>query len=271
MPVALFAQTQGLVFRTKNQTDSDASSLQVFLDGTLRTSNDQASSATAATGALGFAFRSNNWQFVAQLNVAAKQDTIRSDPGRSILLPGTGGLSSGVFEVRTRVFRGTAPGGIRSDIADRLFARAYVSTSSYNWLLPSANGTDSTAVTANVAGYGLGVSYRVLNGVVGKDGDAPAVQLVFDVGYARRQFAGDVLLSRNEAGRQLLVGSPRRRFGGAEVGASIQYNSIQGSIVYYSLGSSDEIAGLNRGQIAAGFTIRAPILSGEYVQNAARK
>lgn len=260
-----FSQTQGLIARTSSQVNENTSVLQVFLDGTLRATNDKTAGTTSATGALGFAFRSTNWQFVAQLNVAAKQDTVKSEPGRSILLPGTGGLSSGIFEARTRILRATRKDGIAADIRDRLFARAYVSASSYNWLVQSsATDTSRIAATTNVSGYGLGLSYRVLDGVIGTAPESPTVQLVFDVGYAVRQFAGDVLLSKNTFGRELLVGSTKRRFGGPEIGATIQYNSIQGSIVYYQLGSSEEIAGLNRGQLAAGFSIRAPILTGEY-------
>jgi hypothetical protein len=271
-PAMLQGQTQGLVSRTKEQSDSDKSVLQVFLDGTIRTTTEQTAGASSATGALGFAFRSNNWQFVAQLNVASKQDTIKADPGRSILLPGTGGVSSGVFEVRSRVLRGSYSDGIGKDVADRLFLRGYISASSYNWLIPGmlADTSKRVAVATNVAGYGLGASYRVLDGVIGSDKDAPSVQLVFDVGVAVRQFAGDVMLARNTLGRVALVGSSQRRFVGPEIGATIQYNTIQGSIVYYQLGSRDEIAGLNSGQLAAGFSIRAPIFSGEYKPSVSR-
>lgn len=168
------SQTQGLIAKSTDVTVTSV--MRVFLDGTLRTTNDASESGSVATGALGFAFRSTNWQFSAQLNIASKQDTIRSSPGRSILLPGTGGISSGVFEARRRLLPSTFKSKLAKDIADRLMARGYVSTSAYNWLLPAAPDatgnpapTDSgRPVVANVTGYAIGLSYKVLDGYIGK-------------------------------------------------------------------------------------------------------
>ena len=171
-PFVAHAQLNSLVSGARRDTSAEKSIISVFIDGSLKTTNDQGSAPAAATGALGVAFRSKNWRFSAQVNIAAKQDTIKNDPGRSILLPGAGGLSSGIIDARLRAFPLPDGSGLLRDFAKRAFFHGYLSASSYNWRLPITDSSAEVAVSANVTGIGLGVSFVVLDGQIGPSNSA---------------------------------------------------------------------------------------------------
>lgn len=250
---------------------SEFQSVELYLDGSVRAAAESKKESSVATGALGMAFASNIWLLTAQLNVIAKGDTIRKRPGSTLLVPGSGGFTSGFVEVHRKLpnWKDWMKG---KPWANRLRTRGYVSITSTVWELPEDTIPGPTptvrkavALGAIPVGYGAGLSY-VLSGSI-KDVDDARVGLKFDLGFVQRNLYGDVMDSPYEARRERFLGTAKRKFYGYEAGMRLSYRDIVGSLVYYNFPKMFGVPGFTRGQIAAGFAISAPVLKGQFNEN----
>lgn len=240
----------------------------VYLDGSIRAAADNPDQSSIATGAIGVSFSRTRSSLTAQLNIAAKGDTIRTAPGSSLLVPGSGGFSSGFMEGHISVpnwwswHEGNAWG-------KRLFLRGYVSATSNVWELPErVVGTTPEAarpVGANALGWGLGLSYSMQGTFA--EVTAARIGLKFDAGVVQRLLYGDVANAQFADRRASFLGTADRQFTGIELGMRLGFRDIVGSLTYYTFPWQDGIEGLTKGQIAAGFAISAPILEGKFSED----
>jgi hypothetical protein len=263
LPRYLMAQTTPLL-TSPRQGGGDPVKASVYLDGNIKGTAESRDETSVATGSLVIALRRYRWSVSTQLNIAAKRDTIRTRPGQSMLVPGTGGFTSGLAEGRLRL--SPNPRLLRW-AGGRLFARGYTSVSSLLWELPADGTSSAEPAVANAVGLGLGAAYQVASGRIGSGSEAPRLGLSIEAGFTQRLLYGDVMEPAFDVRRTAFLNSGSRRFSGYELGFQAQYNTIRGSLVYYNFPRQAGVRGLTRGQVAAGFAIAAPILEGELAED----
>ena len=236
----------------------------VFLSGAL-TGGKDSSNTTATSGALGISRLSPTWSFSGQINIAAKQDTVRDGFGASLLTPGSGkALTAGLVEWR-RSFgsffgcegRAKLPRVVREILRDdRLKVRAYGTVSSSIWSLPAAGSEPAAAVSVVPIGFGLGLGYTLISEAF--DEKPVAAGIVF--GFSRRLVHGDIAGESHDLQRQAILGTSKESFSGYETGLELQFAQVSGGVTFYSFPRAATVPGFSRGQVVAGFSIRSNVL-----------
>lgn len=240
--------------------DTTKATTAVFLSGAL-TGGKDSSNSTATSGALGISRLSPAWGFSGQINVAAKTDTVRDGFGASLLTPGSGkALTAGLFDWRRPIGRlicGKGPRVVREIVqGDHLKARAYGTVSSSEWSLPSAGAEAAQVVSVVPVGFGLGLTYTLVDEVI--NSKPVAAGLVF--GFSRRLIHGDIAGESHALQRQAILGTTKESFSGYEAGLELQFGQISGGVTFYSFPRSATVPGFSRGQVVAGFSIRSNVL-----------
>lgn len=268
--------------------------VEVFGDGNVKDVLGGQTGTAAASGALGLHFIGPRYDVTGLVNVAGTNDTVRSrygtvrSPyGAAILVPAAGtALNAASLSIRRRFRTWGDPVctredptkwcslGLRihADAATRLWA-----TRTQRVAAPAAAGaTDAQAAAAagdsvdrvlearDVPTWGAGVnlSYTFFqNALTADDGTARPLQMVLDLGYARRSLRGDLTSPGRAALRDSLIGTRRQKnFDGFEIGLTMQYNQVRSSFTYVLLNGG--VDGLSRGQIVALVDLRAVLASG---------
>ncbi len=236
----------------------------VFLSGAL-TGGKDSSNTTATSGALGISRLSPTWSFSGQINIAAKQDTVRDGFGASLLTPGSGkALTAGLLEWRRSIgsffgceSRGKLPRLVREILRDdHLKVRAYGTVSSSVWSLPVAGSAPAEAVSVVPIGFGLGLGYTLIDEAF--DEKPVAAGIVF--GFSRRLIHGDIAGESHDLQRQAILGTSKESFSGYETGLELQFAQISGGVTFYSFPRAATVPGFSRGQVVAGFSIRSNVL-----------
>lgn len=234
---------------TKNKCDPAAvQCAAVYLDGAIRTA-DKSGEAAATTGSLGINLARGRWQFVTQINIVAATDTIREAPGKSLLVPGSGGFRNGLLEGRAKLWKSS------------FFARGYYSLSSFTWELPAMAGLAVTPVAANILGSGVGVVWQLADGRV-ENLDNSHLHVELNAGVMNRTLRGDVADPALTLRRSDFMGVQSLTYTGLEWGMAISYNDLRASINYYTFPRASAVRGFTRGQAVAGFAISTSIIEG---------
>lgn len=236
--------------------------VDIFASGAVRDVASNASNPSAVTGALGLRYRGEVFVVAGLVNVASKEDTIRSDFGASLLPPASGhALNAGLLDIRAPrwpsagIMDHCAQADRQDDIRCHVGLHGYVSTASARWAtaLDTAGGVIASRVVPTW-GMGLGLSYSFVNGVLTDD---TRVALVLDAGVATRHIRGDI--TAMDSVRASLLGADTKNFIGGEFALNMQYNTIQAGITYYYM--SGDIDGFSRGQVVAGVSIQSNLNS----------
>jgi len=134
-----------------------------------------------------------------------------------------------------------------------------LSVASAQWATETNPTTDAIVSAKGVSIIGAGIlkSHEIFDGEVA----GARVFAAVDIGLSARHVLGDIASPDNDSLRTALLGTPRRRFGGLELGLSAQINSVRADITYYYYrrGAAN---GLFGGQIIAGFGIQSNVFSG---------
>jgi hypothetical protein len=275
MPLAIVKPSQSSADpKVKGTKASDGPVVLVYIDGSIKGTDKKSNETSTTNGSLAMSFADVNWDATISMNVAASQDSITTGFGQSLLVPGNGGFASGLIDVRRSLSAFKAPS---------LYVRGYLSSSSHRWSIKDEAGTPTTAV-ANALGSGVGLSWQLFSGTLkrpvaktstetekknadGEKDETPKTEDVLvsarlDFSAMRRALHGPVTERRFDTFRNTLLNGGDNVFHGFEIGLLLQYGTIRGSLAYYSFPNASDVDGLTRGQIAAGFAIAAPILSG---------
>jgi hypothetical protein len=235
--------------------------LSVYVDGNVKNAVGGSSTNTAVvSGALGLRYVGSFFTTSGQINIAAKTDTLATGFGTALLSPGSGkAFNSGVIDVRTRTL-GPESCGSGGPPWCRVGLHGYASASTTRWATALQGQTVTAATDVPVIGTGLGGYYRFFDGTVVTDSNPPRVAMVLDATLTHRHIAGDI--SADEQALNTTIGTTRRTFFGAELGLALSYNQIRAGLSYYRMNGS--VKGFSRGQIVAGFALKADLLSGEF-------
>lgn len=268
VPGALFAQTLQPGFTVSSPGIDSITRLaarpvpmvDVFASGAVRDAAAKGDTPAAVNGALGLRYRGAVFVVAGLINIASKEDTLRSDFGSSILPPSAGhALNAGLLDIRAPRFPSKR---IEQDcsknpdaIACHIGLHAYFSASSTRWATTSA--ADGTVLDTRIVpawGSGLGLTYTFVNGMLE---DSNQVGMVLDVGLATRSIRGDI--AGMDSVRTSLLGTDSKNFIGGEFSFNLQYNTIQAGLTYYYM--TGDVAGFSRGQIVAGVSLQSNLNS----------
>jgi hypothetical protein len=251
--------------------------VEVFADGNVKDVLGAAGTKADASDALGLHYTGGRYDVTGLVNVAGARDTILRGYGSSILIPAAGpALNAAALSIRGSIRDWTdrrcaqyAPPiscqigfRLRADASTRLWA------SKTSRVAPPAGQTDSVdrvdeTIEVPVWGLALDGSYSFFFGdIIMTDGARRPVEMILDVGVARRAIRGDIGSDsqvRKDLRRKLL-GTEDRTFGGYQIGLTLIYHQIRSSLSYVRLTS--DVDGLSGGQIVAALDLRAPLASG---------
>lgn len=247
--------------KTTPSTTPGSAYVDIFVDGNVKNVIAQSTSgANTIQGSLGARYRGDTYLVTASINLGGTLDTVTTNYGLSILAPATGrALNAALLEIRRpRAFRRADDkqcNGDPTQVHCNFGWRAYATLTTARW----ATQVDTSGKVLGVAdvpalGLGGGMSYTFFSGTV----DTNNVGVVLDAGYALRAISGDLLAQ--DTLRSRLLHTEATVFTGLEMGLSLQYNAIKAGVTYYLLNGS--VGGLSRGQVVAGASIQADLVSG---------
>jgi len=247
------------------------SEVTVFASGNVRDVVGEPGSATSATGSLGVTFRGSHYIVSGLVNALARNDTVTSGYGTTLLPPATGrAFNSALVEIRRQHFPGFSSNCGIHRLMKRLCQvgiHGYVSASAGTWATAKDTaGKVTAAVEVPTWGTGIGVYYNFFDGYIN---DSTRVGMALDLTYAQRHLRGDFGSRKFALLRDTLLGTTRRNFDGLETGLNIRYNEINASLTYYAM--SGNIAGFSNGQVVAAVSIRARLNSGAYTEQPKEK
>ena len=248
----------------------------LYADGAVRNAvGGDSTSQGAATGSLGLSVAwPNGWSMALTVAVASATDTIVSNYGSIVMIPGAGqgNLSNYLFEVRSPVISVSKARsrGILGVLQRFPWAGAYFYHTGSNSLWraafadttlgpPVTVATDTAVRSAAIIGAGFGLYRDVLNRRLLNT----AVQFSGQIGIAIRHIRGN-MGGDKERLQQLFGGNEKRNFRGIEFGVQMTIGAVTAGVQYYKISRQDRpaIPGLHSGQLIIGLGIQGTIVSG---------
>ncbi len=227
----------------------DSVVLSLLVDGSVRTvlTGKSGDAPSPAAGAVGVAFGRYNSNLTIMLNVVGSVDSVKREFGTSLLSPTSGGATANRLSFLAdyrRLFNGSNGTGMH----------VYLSGAPMAWVdtTPSAPKQER--------GLALGAGAQLSREVYYQEFDnSTTVGLIFDAGVVARSIHGDLSSPRSDALRSKLLGTNRRSFIGAELGATLQVREVRLGVSYYLFGG--DVPGLSKGQAVFGFAVANSIFS----------
>ena len=108
-------------------------------------------------------------------------------------------------------------------------------------------------------GYGAGLTYTVAEGML----DDKPVGVSLNLNFMQRRLHGDGANAEYDTQRERVLGTSKRNFSGYEAGLNLQYAKLTGAIAFYSFPRAEHVPGFSRGQVTAGFALKADLVSKE--------
>lgn len=252
----LDAQTQRVPMFVE---DGPRAWLAVYADGNLKNALGQGSDGQLAAASLGLGIGVRNFSIDLLVNTIGADAAVTENFGTTLLAPASGSsLAAGLLDVRYMPGR-----QMQGNDVFGMGLRAYSSISSAEWKTDQQSDQLTGVV---VAGLGVG-GFATLHGNLG-DGteNENPVGALLDAGFALRAIGGDIASEANSDRLDAAIPGAGKVRIGLELGLQLHIRGAKASLTYYAFGGSilggDDVPGLTRGQVVAGFSVQSPLFQG---------
>lgn len=264
---------------------SGGGTVQVFAAGAIRGAASSPDTASIRTGSLGIRVEYPRRAVItAALSVASSVDTVSSDYGQAILLPLSGAaLASGMIDMRVSRTELCAAKRMSNTGTAQFFARVrcllpdhyFVGASATTWLIrdtaivsPAPDGPTTLPIGRRVSNVMLSALWGT--DIINRTVVGNSVAVTVEAGITWRGLNGDFAQSVDDSTRTRILGTRHTAFFGPAFSLQLSFGQLSGSLDYSMLNITGlnqgrgVVQGLTQGQLAAGFRVDVPILTGRF-------